>query len=288
MGTLSCGTRSRDRRFTGVGLRGCCGGPTKSESPDGRPLPEPGVTGPVGGRQLGLRPQARGRGEARRAGTGGGGQVGQGRWPHVAARSRPCRLCAWSATAPRPSWILPTPRAWRAGCVATSTRPTPVRLGCRGLATKSVRAWTAFCPLDNWGLPGRTPQSCAAGGGPGAVPAAGCRTPAWSSRTPIQWPSTSGRTAARAGGGGSTGRRVPPGQSMRLWPGRRVGRCLRAASSRCGRRASGSCWTTGSPSRPPSSCAARASATPSPTPRARGSIFGGACGSVTRTTLTSA
>ena len=40
--------------------------------------------------------------------------------------------------------------------------------------------------------------------------AAGCRTPAWSSRTPIQWPSTSGRTAARAGGGGSTGRRVPP------------------------------------------------------------------------------
>ena len=76
----------------------------------------------------------------------------------------------------------------------------------------------------------------------------------------------------------STEGRVPPGRTSRRpcacgrgsgsWG--RAGRCPRGASSRCGRRASGSCWTTGSPSRPPSSCAARASATPSPTPRARG------------------
>ena len=76
----------------------------------------------------------------------------------------------------------------------------------------------------------------------------------------------------------STEGRVPPGRTSRRpcasgrgsgsWG--RAGRCPRGASSRCGRRASASCWTTGSPSRPPSSCAARASATPSPTPRARG------------------
>ena len=32
---------------------------------------------------------------------------------------------------PRPSWSPPTPRAWRAGSAALSTRPTPARLGCR-------------------------------------------------------------------------------------------------------------------------------------------------------------
>ena len=44
-----------------------------------------------------------------------------------------------------------TPRAWRAGSVATSTRPTPARLGCRrwsagwrsAIPTGSVRAWTS-------------------------------------------------------------------------------------------------------------------------------------------------
>ena len=71
------------------------------------------------------------------------------------------------------------------------------------------------------------------------------------------------------------GRRVPPGPTSRRpcacgrgsgsWG--PVGGFPRAASSRCGRRASASCWTTGSPSRPPTSCAARASATPSPTLR---------------------
>ena len=90
-----------------------------------------------------------------------------------------------------------------------------------------------------------------------------------------------GEPAARSGGGGAAGapragsRRDEPAADHAPVAGAQArgggrARCPKFASSRCGRRASGSCWTTGSPSRPPSSCAARASATPSPTPRARG------------------
>ena len=47
------------------------------------------------------------------------------------ARSRPCRRCAWNATPRRPCWSASTPRAWRAGSAATSSRTTLARLGRR-------------------------------------------------------------------------------------------------------------------------------------------------------------
>ena len=97
-------------------------------------------------------------------------------------RGRPCRLCAWSATAPRPSWTPPTPRAWRAGSAATSTRPTPARLGCRrwsagwrsAILTGSVRAWTssaaARTPSPTHRFPCRSSARWTTSGPPGRTP----------------------------------------------------------------------------------------------------------------------